>query len=123
MEILEKDKGGVMKKFLCLILVIVFFTVMVSSLVGQRTAAKITGKVIDDMGKAIKGVVVTSTNATNGNERTRKTSKRGKFRFLSMTPDVYQLNFEKEGFQTHIINFILKTQQTASLKIKLLIKK
>ncbi len=73
-----------MKKFLCLILVIVFFTLMVSSLVGQRTSAKITGKVIDDMGKAVKGVVVTATNATNGNERTRKTSKRGKFRFFSV---------------------------------------
>ncbi len=102
-----------------IIVLITFFAV--SSLYCQQTTANITGKVSEDeSGNPLKDVLITATDLNNGNQMTRSSDKKGKFRFITIPPSAYRVTFELEGFQTQVVNTAaISAEQTLTLKIKL----
>ncbi len=84
-----------MKKFtliLCLIL-------LVSAFSFSQNLGSIRGKVIDNGGKGLPGVVVTLTGQKTA-PRSTVTSEEGNFRFLNLAGGFYALKLELQGFKT-----------------------
>ena len=84
--------------------IVIFLTVMAflgSMSYAQESQAEILGKVVLADGAALPGVAVTLTGQTYG-KVTAVTSEEGNYRFLKITPGVFTLRFELEGFKTVI---------------------
>jgi hypothetical protein len=68
----------------------------------ERTGS-LEGRVTDTDGLPLPGVTVTiNSEALIGSGRAAQTGTKGRYRFLSLPPGVYQMRFELAGFQTAV---------------------
>lgn len=65
-------------------------------------SAAIVGRVIDPNAAAVVGATVTATDAAKGVNRTATTDDQGQYRFLALSPGVYQIKVEARGFATQV---------------------
>jgi hypothetical protein len=71
-----------------------------SSLLLSQTSGSISGTVTDSTGAVVVGVAVTATDqATNAAKRT-ETSSSGAYSITNLSPGVYRVVLEKDGFKT-----------------------
>ncbi|HKN74676.1 MAG TPA: carboxypeptidase-like regulatory domain-containing protein [Candidatus Acidoferrum sp.] len=90
---------------------------------GETTSA-IVGQVGDASGAGVAGVAVTIVNAATGLKRSALTDESGRFNFAQLSPGVYMVKVEADGFepqkndavpsglgQKQTVNFILKVAQ------------
>jgi hypothetical protein len=67
---------------------------------GVQTGA-VKGKVKEQNGKVIEGVLVRAVSSKNKDDRHEtKSDSKGEFEFTSLPPGDYSLSFEKQGFKT-----------------------
>src|SRR5437667_9535097 len=66
---------------------------------GQATTGTISGAVTDDTKAVLPGATVHVTNAETGAARALVTDERGRFRALNLTPGLYAVSVELQGFQ------------------------
>jgi hypothetical protein len=87
---------------------------------GQQLTGNIYGNVVDEQGARLPGVSVTLSGI--GAAKTQTTDARGEFRFLSLSPGVYTLEYELQSF-TKVTNSDIKvsvgqnTETSATLKL------
>lgn len=67
-----------------------------SAQVGHSTS-EVKGSVRDPSGAVLSGARVVATNTERGHSRTAFTDDRGEYRFLSLRPGIYDLEFEALG--------------------------
>jgi hypothetical protein len=60
--------------------------------------AEIKGRVTDPNGAVISGATVTLTETEKGFSRTATTDQQGEYRFLSLSPGIYQVKVDASGF-------------------------
>lgn len=63
-----------------------------------QTSAGLSGRVTDQSGAAVPGVVITLTNVNTGGARTAETGTSGKFRIIALPVGVYRMSARKQGF-------------------------
>ena len=73
---------------------------LVPSLSAAQTTGSINGTVVDNTGAVLPGVTVTATGATLMGAQTAVTNESGSYRFPSLPPGTYRLNYELGGFST-----------------------
>ena len=73
------------------------------------STADIRGSVTDPNGSVISGATVTLTDADRGSMRTASTDAQGEYRFLSLTPGMFQIRVEAAGFSAQVRNAITVT--------------
>jgi hypothetical protein len=98
---------------------------MIVSLQAQSGNAKIMGKILEKVdGSAIPGVVVTATSPKLVGAATAISDETGVYRLLNLSPGVYELKFEVEGFATLIRKEVsLKVEQTLTFNVEMELKK
>ena len=107
------NKNKLLVGFILLVLLAAF-------LAAQSTTAKILGKVKNEDSKYLPGVEVTATHIESNAVTTTTTGKKGSFRFLALSPGTYQVSFDLEGYQSHVVSGIrLSAEQSVTLRIKL----
>jgi tetratricopeptide (TPR) repeat protein len=85
-------------------------TVVVAVLAGAvlsgqtRGIGRVAGKVTDDSGKPIEGVVVRGTLAAGGKPMTTKTNNKGDWALGGIAPGTWNLDFEKEGWEPRSVS-------------------
>jgi len=67
---------------------------------GASSTGSISGQVVDDSGGVLPGVTVTATSPAQMGTLTAVTNEEGMYRFPSVPPGVYKLQFELAGFST-----------------------
>jgi hypothetical protein len=67
---------------------------------GASSTGSISGQVIDESGGVLPGVTVTATSPAQMGVLTAVTNEEGIYRFPSVPPGVYKLQFELAGFST-----------------------
>lgn len=67
---------------------------------GASSTGSISGEVQDSQGGVLPGVTVTATSPAQIGALTSVTNEAGNYRFPSVPPGTYQINFELPGFQT-----------------------
>src|SRR5882724_4205099 len=72
------------------------------ALVGQRTAADISGVVTDSSGAVVPGAKVTATNIDTGVPTSADTNPSGFYVISALEPGPYRLEVNKTGFQTYL---------------------
>ena len=60
---------------------------------------RISGKVTDESGKPIEGVVVRGTLAAGGQPVTTKTNNKGDWALGGIAPGTWSIDFEKDGWE------------------------
>jgi tetratricopeptide (TPR) repeat protein len=65
---------------------------------------RVSGKVTDESGKPIEGVVVRGTLAAGGKPMTTKTNNKGDWALGGIAPGTWNIDFEKEGWQTRSVS-------------------
>lgn len=86
------------------------------------STSEIRGRIADPNGAVVRGANITLTDTARGVSRTATSDEQGQYRFLSLTPGVYQLRVEATGFSTQVKNGVQVTvgqtaDQDFSLKI------
>ncbi|PWT76147.1 MAG: hypothetical protein C5B46_01630 [Proteobacteria bacterium] len=100
---------------------LLFIFLLFSSLHAQQSAAgSIAGTVADPSGRAVSGVTVTLTNASQGTERTFTTQNDGMFSFATLAAANYTLSaVAPSGFTTWREAVNLEVGQSLNLPIRL----
>src|SRR6187551_213624 len=65
-------------------------------------SSSIDGRVVDESGAALPGVVVTVSGPTLQAARTDTSDIEGRYRFLELPAGVFALRYELAGFQTYV---------------------
>ncbi len=73
---------------------------------AQRTAATITGTVVDASGAVIPSVTLTLENLRTGVVATNVSNETGNYFFTSVQPGLYKLTAELPGFNKYVLNEI-----------------
>lgn len=106
-----------MKRHARIALFTLIFVFPLVSLLSQNTNASIIGKVTDaETGNGIQGVLITATDIHTNGQMTRTSSKKGKFRFVTVPPGGYRVTFEHEGYEPVTMICAVSAEQTISLK-------
>ena len=106
----------------CRTIPVLVFGLLLGSTVlfGQSTSGSITGTVKDNAGAVVPEATVTVTNPQTNFTRTAASNTAGNYNFPNLSPGLYNVRAEHEGFQTEVRNSIeLQVQQTARLDFKL----
>lgn len=112
---------GNTRKFLLGLTLLVLMAVLLS---GQSMNAKIFGNVKNENGDNLSGTEVTALHIQSNAVTTTTTGKKGAFRFLALSPGIYQVSFDQEGYQPYVVSGIkLFAEQSINLRIKLKKKK
>jgi hypothetical protein len=107
--------GSVVKRFSGLLFLFLFLP-----LLAKAQTATLTGTVSDATGASVAGATVTAKNIQTNATRTATTTDTGLFRIPSLTPAVYEVVFEKDGFQSiRYTNVVLTVDQVLTLDAKL----
>jgi predicted Zn-dependent protease len=69
-----------------------------------RGMGRVSGKVTDESGKPIEGVVVRGTLAAGGKPMTTKTNNKGDWALGGIAPGTWNIDFEKEGWETRSVS-------------------
>ncbi|MEP7338225.1 MAG: carboxypeptidase-like regulatory domain-containing protein, partial [Acidobacteriota bacterium] len=64
------------------------------------TTSTVSGTVLDPQGSAVTAAIVTLTDIATNQERTTITDGEGRYSFYALTPGVFKVRIEKEGFKT-----------------------
>jgi hypothetical protein len=67
---------------------------------GASSTGSISGQVVDESGGVLPGVTVTATSPAQMGTLSAVTNEEGMFRFPSVPPGEYKINFELAGFST-----------------------
>jgi len=67
---------------------------------GASSTGSISGQVVDDSGGVLPGVTVTATSPAQMGALTAVTNEEGMYRFPSVPPGAYKVQFELAGFST-----------------------
>ena len=85
-----------------------------------QTSGEITGLVTDSSGATLGGATVTVMNKATASTRITTTNSEGLYAFPSLSPGLYELKVEQQGFKTaRLDNITLAVQQTARLDVKM----
>jgi hypothetical protein len=85
-----------------------------------QTAGEISGVVTDSSGAVLVGTTITVTNPQTNFTREAISNTSGNYSFPSLTPGLYNVRAEKQGFQSEVRNGIeLQVQQTARIDFRL----
>src|SRR5215468_226060 len=92
-----------------------FALLFLPGIVQGQTAA-VSGMVTDSSGAVLAGANVTARNTQTNQTRSVQTNDAGYYRIPALVPSVYEISFEKAGFQTlRFSNVVLAVDQTLSL--------
>jgi type 1 fimbria pilin len=69
---------------------------------GASSTGSISGQVVDDSGGVLPGVTVTATSPAQMGTLSAVTNEEGMFRFPSVPPGTYKVQFELAGFTTMV---------------------
>jgi hypothetical protein len=111
-----------MRKACWLTVAVIEFFLLVVFLPGQSNSARIVGNVHDDDdGEYLSGVTITAINvSTNAAVTVLSGKKDGAYRFLSLSPGIYQVSFDREGYQSYVASGIrLLAEQSFLLRVGL----
>jgi Carboxypeptidase regulatory-like domain len=87
---------------------------------GVGASGTINGRVTDSSGAVITGVTVTATDPQRGTRRSTSTDSTGHYEITGLSPTVYSISAEHDGFQTTIQkNVVLNVGQTVALDFSL----
>ena len=67
---------------------------------GASSTGSISGQVVDESGGVLPGVTVTATSPAQMGTLSAVTNEEGMYRFPSVPPGVYKVQFELAGFST-----------------------
>src|SRR5262245_29470443 len=90
------------RSFLILPFILLFFTL--GNMGAQTTRGSILGTVIDPAGAVISDASITLTQIETGFTRKVVTNSDGNYIVTSLLPGKYNIQAEKAGFQTKVIN-------------------
>src|SRR5262245_54618503 len=65
---------------------------------AQTATATIVGTVVDPQGAVVPNASVVARNVETGIERTTKSTSEGLYRFANLSPGVYDVSIEAQGF-------------------------
>ena len=97
------------------------FLLLTPSVAAQRVTSDILGTVTDSSGGVIVGVKVTVKRAETGEERTTTTNPVGDFRVSGLSPGIYEVQAEHQGFKTFIqrsINLLVNQDAVVDLTLQ-----
>ncbi|MBK9155479.1 MAG: TonB-dependent receptor [Chloracidobacterium sp.] len=97
-----------MTRVIVLITMVAAFCLGALAQAGGSTA-EIRGRVVDPNGAVVRGATITLTDPARGFSRTANSDENGEYRFLSLTPGVYQIKVEASGFSTQVKNAVQVT--------------
>jgi hypothetical protein len=86
-----------MRRFLCGVSAAVLLVLSATAAFAQTTGS-INGTVLDNTGAILPGVTVTATSPAMMGVQTAVTNDTGNYRFPSVPPGTYTLNYELSGF-------------------------
>ncbi len=92
-----------------------------AGLYGQATTT-LSGTVTDASGAAIPGATTTLADQRTGSERTAQTDGRGFYQFLQISPGLYALVVEMDGFSTGLVTgleLLVDTPATANVSLEI----
>jgi hypothetical protein len=75
---------------------------LASIAIGQGTASRVTGTVLDEQGAAVPGAAVTLTNEATQGSLTTETTDSGNYVFDSIQVGIYTVTVEKPGFKKFV---------------------
>src|SRR5688500_7699707 len=101
-----------MTKRLAFLLVLLLASVP-SLAAAQTLTGTIAGTVADAQGAVLPGVTVTITGRTGS--QSQPTDAEGVFRFLALSPGIYSVRAELQGFRPHEENVDVAVGRTATL--------
>src|SRR6266536_1368225 len=70
--------------------------------IGQGTASRVTGTVVDEKGAAVPGAAVTLTSEATQTSITSETTSSGSYVFDSVQVGTYSVTVEKQGFKKYV---------------------
>ena len=86
---------------------------------AQNPTGTLTGRVVDDTGSAMPGVLVTARAATLQGERTAYTGANGDYKLAFLPPGTYSVTYQLEGFQTTKREVKISAAQDTSSNVQL----
>jgi Carboxypeptidase regulatory-like domain len=87
---------------------------------GVGASGTINGRVTDSSGAVITGAVVTATDPARGTKRSTSTDNTGRYEITGLSPTVYSVSVQHDGFQTTIQkSVVLNVGQTLGLDFSL----
>jgi Carboxypeptidase regulatory-like domain len=96
----------------------------VSRAQGVGASGTITGTVTDSSGAVITHATVTATDPQRGTKRSSSTDITGRYEITGLSPTVYSVSVEHDGFQAAIHkNLVLNVGQTLGLDFSLQVSK
>ncbi len=108
------------KRVLLSIVALLFITFNMTDALGQTGRANITGTVTDSQGAVVAGATVTATNNSTGVATPATTNGAGVYNIIQITPGVYTVKVEKEGFGAQVQeNYTLVAEQNAGISFTL----
>ncbi len=110
-----------MKHVLTLVIFTLAFCISIHAQAGGSTS-EIRGRISDPNGAVVSGATVTLTDEARGLTRTTTTDNEGLYRFLSLTPGIYQIRVQATGFSSQLQKAVQVTvgqtaDQDFSLKV------
>ena len=87
---------------------------------GQISTASIFGQVEDPSGGALRSVIVTAQQESTGFVRRATTDAEGRYRIEQLSPGVYAISAQHEGFKTAVVPHVpVEISQQARLDLRL----
>ena len=86
--------------------VLLFFTAFVGLGLAQRSTTSLSGTVTDSTGAIIPNAKVDLTSTAEGFARTDRSNDAGVYLFPDLTPGVYNIKVEVQGFKKAFVNGI-----------------
>src|SRR5215469_6916539 len=105
---------------LFLLSITLFLAVVLPHAAAQVTGATLSGTVTDPSGSVIPNARVAVMNASQGTERRSITNKSGDYTLPNVTPGLYSLRVEAQGFQTQVrtgLEFTVGQVETINLSL------
>ncbi len=93
---------------------------LVPALLTAQTQGEVTGQITDTTGGLIAGARITVTNEGTNAVRIVNTNNSGVYNIPSLTPGLYTVKVEAQGFQSAVRSAVeLQVQQTARIDFQL----
>src|SRR5499427_10130654 len=111
-----------MSRALKSVAVLIFATVISTSIAQSQATASLRGTISDPSGAVIPDATVTLKSSENGSSRKTATDINGEYSFLQVAPGDYNLIAEKSGFATVTnghVKLLVSTPETLDLKMAL----
>ena len=86
---------------------------------AQTHRASVRGTIYDPNEAAIPGVAVTVTSVATGESRTTTSGENGEYAVTSLTPGLYEIAFEKPGFNKHSFQIELVVNEVLRRDVKM----